>query len=443
MIRLSGLTGILAGSAIAALGFVSSAVLLPPNSSDTSIPDNAAALPPAPVPNDTAMPQTNEAAMPPEAPLGKLDMPERAETMVPAAADDELATPEPSDPLVDRSPGLPFSADAPTRDSSVGMVEATPPALPEPISRPVTSGLPGTPVPPRDAPLPDSPVPPLQNAPQAPEPTEDTAQAISDPAEPRLPGMPVAGLPGTPARPIQTPEAPISAEAEDIAPATALERNSSFAGLQTGGPLMSIILNDPGLPMPLRRSLAALDLPITIALNPMDNSASDAADIYREAGKEVLILANGLPDGARATDLDVTFGAWFDTLPQAVGVLDLPRGGFARNATLTSGVMPLIARDGHGLVSFSGGLSRIAATADSAGVPHEEVFRVLDDEDQSAFTIRRYLDRAVFQASQIGHVIVFGDATNDGTMEALALWRSDGRADQVAVVPISAILLTR
>jgi polysaccharide deacetylase 2 family uncharacterized protein YibQ len=76
-------------------------------------------------------------------------------------------------------------------------------------------------------------------------------------------------------------------------------------------------------------------------------------------------------------------------------------------------------------------------------VPHAEVFRVLDDEDQSPFTIRRYLDRAVFQASQIGEVIVFGDATNDATMEALEMWRSAGRADQVAVVPVSAILLTR
>jgi polysaccharide deacetylase 2 family uncharacterized protein YibQ len=150
-----------------------------------------------------------------------------------------------------------------------------------------------------------------------------------------------------------------------------------------------------------------------------------------------------LPDGARATDLDVTFSAWFDSLPQAVGVLDLPRGGFARNAALTNGVLPLIARDGHGLVSFAGGLSRIDAAAEAEGVPHAEVFRVLDDEDQSPFTIRRYLDRAVFQASQIGEVLVFGDAANDATMEALELWRSDGRADQVAVVPVSAILLTR
>jgi polysaccharide deacetylase 2 family uncharacterized protein YibQ len=221
----------------------------------------------------------------------------------------------------------------------------------------------------------------------------------------------------------------------------ALERNSSFAGVTSAAPPMSIILNDPGLPTPMRRSLAALDMAVTIALNPMDTSAPQAAEIYRAAGKEVVILATGVPRGARATDLDVTFSAYFEQIPQAVAVLDLPRDGFARNTALLSDVLPLLARDGHGLLSFAGGLSRAGTAADAAGVAHATVFRVLDDEGQSPFTIRRYLDRAVFQASQIGQVIVFGDATNDATMEALEMWREDGRIDQVALVPVSGILL--
>jgi uncharacterized protein len=442
MIRLNGLTGGLVGTALAALGFVASAVLVPPRPLQPPVTapfetDAAAALDAAP--EDAALPMTERAAAPePLAPLATPDSTPIEDTPAATAPDAPLA------PL----PDLPQIADDLAPDSPAALAEAKPPSLPEPFLRATPGGLPGTPVPPRGAPLPQSPQPPAQAAPEG-EPA-DTAADDEDPqirAEevspaPSLPGTRAAGLPGTPASPEQSQDAIETTEATDQ-PMTALERNSSFDGLLTGGPLMAIILNDPGLPTPLRRALAAVDLPITIALNPMDTSASQGADIYREAGKEVLILANGLPNGARATDLDVTFSAWFDSLPQAVGVLDLPRGGFARNAALTAGVLPLIARDGHGLVSFSGGLSRVDAAAQTAGVPHAEVFRVLDDEDQSAFTIRRYLDRAVFQASQIGQVLVFGDAANDATMEALELWRSDGRADQVSVVPVSTILLTR
>lgn len=429
MIRLNGLTGGLVGTALAAFGFVASVVLVPPRPPQPPVTASAetdAAAAPDARPEDAALPMTERAVAPePLAPLSTPDTTPTEDT--------------PQAPL----PDVPQIADELAPNSPAALAETAPTTLPGPILRAAPGGLPGTPVAPRDAPLPPSPQPPAEGTPEPD--AEELEPAITDedvPPAPSLPGTRAAGLPGTPATPEQPQDTTDTTEATDQ-PMTAIERNSSFDGLLSGGPLMAIILNDPGLPTPLRRALAAVDLPITIALNPMDTSASQGADIYREAGKEVLILANGLPSGARATDLDVTFSAWFDSLPQAVGVLDLPRGGFARNASLTAGILPLIARDGHGLVSFSGGLSRMDAAAQTAGVPHAEVFRVLDDEDQSAFTIRRYLDRAVFQASQIGEVLVFGDAANDATMEALELWRSDGRADQVSVVPVSAILLTR
>ncbi|MCC1481843.1 divergent polysaccharide deacetylase family protein [Roseibaca sp. Y0-43] len=467
MLRLNGLTGGLAGVAIVVAGFVASTIIAPPSPrqqiatpavAPAQMPAEPSAEPPAP---SDAVEDAAEDAAPladdePTAAEPSAEQPmdmaapeqptDEAPNPAPAMAAEDKPDPAAEAPLADMPPSRPQLADPERPDTPAAMADAAPPALPEPMLRPAPGGLPGAPVPPRDAPLPASP--------DAPQGQEDAASApengttLPDPADspapspedtPSLPGTRVAGLPGTPA----TQPDPADAPEADTPTATALERNSSFDGTLSGGPLMAIILNDPGLPTPLRRALAALDLPVTIALNPMDPSASQGAEIYREAGKEVLILANGLPDGARASDLDVTFSAWFDSLPQAVGVLDLPRGGFARNAALTSGVLPLIARDGHGLVSFAGGLSRIGTAAEAEGVPHAEVFRVLDDEDQSPFTIRRYLDRAVFQASQIGEVLVFGDAANDATMEALELWRSDGRADQVAVVPVSAILLTR
>ena len=79
----------------------------------------------------------------------------------------------------------------------------------------------------------------------------------------------------------------------------------------------------------------------------------------------------------------------------------------------------------------------------TAGVAHAEIFRVLDDGEHSPFTIRRFLDRAVFQASQMGYVIVFGDAANETTLEAIAMWREDGRVGQVTLTPVSAILLAQ
>lgn len=470
MIRLGGLTGVLSGSALAALGFVASVVVAPPTphpapmeqATPETAPEAFSGTAPVQPPDTTAF--TTD-AMPDAAPRIEEretasrsgDAPQReslspqnpdiATAAQPSPPSPETATARPEDPTPPLTVPM---ADVPEPDSPAALAELAPPTLPGPILRDKQTELPETPMPPRDGPLPDSPAPPAPSTAQdtitdpdttpGQDPaTEEIAPELAESDNRRLPGTRITGLPG------QTAEAPVSRS--DVLPepetTTALERNSSFSGPLTGAPLMSIVLNDPGLPMPLRRSLAALEIPVTIALNPMDPSAADAAKIYRDAEKEVLILATGLPSGARATDLDITFSAWFDALPQAVGVLDLPRGGFARNTSLTNGVLPLIAQDGHGLLSFSGGLSRISNVAAREGVPYAEVFRVLDDEDQSPFTIRRYLDRAVFQASQIGEVIVFGDATNDATMEALDMWRSDGRVDQVAVVPVSAILLTR
>ncbi|CUX79700.1 divergent polysaccharide deacetylase family protein [Roseibaca calidilacus] len=475
MIRLNGLTGGLLGSAVVALGFVGSVVVAPPVSRDISgIPASSSpeALPadpapqtapppdaPAPEPEPTEVETTEQADAPePEAdapvpepefamdpapstaPLALPDpvqdpvpeMPEQAPTVDPAPADlpAELMMPQDTTPPSPSPAPQMADTEAPASDNAAALTDTSPPSMPDPDLRAATRGLPDAPVPPRDQPLPPPPSAP------------DAAQAAPEDSAADLPGLPGTRITGMPGQPAAEP-APDPQPEDPPAPATALERNSSFSGTFDDGPLMAVVLNDPGLPTPLRRALAALELPVTIALNPMDPSAAEAADLYREAGKEVLILANGLPDGAQATDLDITFGAWFDSLPQAVGVLDLPRGGFSRNTNLTDQVLPLVARDGHGLVSFAGGLSRVDSAADREGVPHAQVFRVLDDEDQSPFTIRRYLDRAVFQASQIGEVIVFGDAANDATMEALEMWRSDGRADQVAVVPISAILLTR
>ncbi len=479
------LAGLGAGSAVVALGFAASVVVFPPA---RQAPDTADA--PAAQPADTAPAGAGDGM---SAPAGAGDGPQPAEAEAPDTA---TAPPEPSpdtrDTAMAEAPDS--SADAPQAAPATAPAEGQPrDAAPQPAAEaarpgdpaperaatvPVPEGttgrtaLPEPPAPPRDAPRPDAPAAPTPMQ-EDPAPTADADTALADAAAATDPAAgdteqattagtgdgatsanadgdtPRAGEDDTPASrdaeagengPPETRDESAPEAGEATAAQPAVVRNSLFTGTVGTRPLMAVILFDPGLPTPLREDMAARPIPFTVALNPMDPSAQAAARLYRAAGKEVVILATGLPDGAQPSDLDVTFGAYFDALPQAVAVLDPPQGGFARNARLTDAVMPQLARDGYGVLSFAGGLSRVESAAAQAGVAQAEVFRVLDDDGQSAFTIRRYLDRAVFQANQIGQVIVYGDATNTATMDALEMWRTDGRAGQVALVPVSAIL---
>jgi uncharacterized protein len=362
----------------------------------------------ATIPPPEAPPESPLEGMAPQASAPQVQV--TAQTPPPPPVPD-LAQPAP--PAPDNAPPLPDSQSAtlpaiaglntpgaPSDDNSLAAPappEALPPAQEEQVARPEPSAMPGTPVPGR-----------------VPAATESNASP--DAAATALPALPGGGL-------------------------TALERNSQYDGTSDGAPKMALILYDPGLPMALRHAVAAFDFPITLALNPLDPSAAEAAEMYFNAGKEVIILAAGLPTGASPADMDVTLGSYLDSFPTAIGLVDLPTDGFARNAGLLRDVLAILQRDGHGLITFAGGLSQAARAAEAADLRHAEIFRVIDPGPESQFTIRRFLDRAVFQASQMGHVIVYGDAANDATMEALELWRNEGRADQVALVPVSAILL--
>ncbi|MCC5962156.1 MAG: divergent polysaccharide deacetylase family protein [Rhodobacteraceae bacterium] len=421
--------------------------------SDETAPDTDASDAPA---IDSA--EVAESAPPAEEPAPDTDA-----TDTPDLAAMEEAAPSVSETAAD-SPGTPADPDpagaistpAPQpdvpqsdmADDARDLAEDARPAVPPSEAQVALSGLPRAIRPGlrSDGGLPQI-TPPAQAAPDSAEPEAGNGTgAADDPAEvtqqdsPTMPGVRSVGLPQLGLRD------GLPSTESDVPPVTdsqrsAVERNSLYEGISGSGPRMALVLGDPGLPMPIRRDLAAMDLPMTIALNPLDPSASDAAEVYRAGGKEVLIMASSLPDGATASDLDVNFNAYFSALPQAVGVLDLPEGGFTRNARLLDNVLPLLAQDGHGLVSFGGGLTAVDRAAQAADVAQTEVFRVLDAGGESPFTIRRYLDRAVFQASQMGQVVVFGDASNEDTMEALDMWLTDGLADQVTLVPISGILL--
>lgn len=414
----------------------------------------------AAVPDDTggamrpdALPQLAAPAgdMRPDMPAGVArlpDVPDEAQASAdpPSGLDADSAPQAPQQyPPLATAPPTQGTGSAPRAQAELPQPDAPPPAESD---RAQANDLPA----PDPEPAPDDEVLPPADAdmavPDDPEQPQDTDTDTGT----TMPGNRIAGMPGQrlaprdgvaplPSRGVDPPSGDTP---DEPAIATALERNAiAVDPAASDGALMAIVLHDPGLPMPLRRELAARDTAFTVALNPMDPSAAEAAELYHAAGKEVLILANGIPAGATESDIDVTFGAYFDNVPLAAAVIDLPRNGFVRNTRLLSDIMKVIMRDGYGLVTFAGGMGQAARSADALGVPHAEVFRILDAADESAITIRRFLDRAVFQASQVGYVIVFGEASNESTLDALDLWQSEGRVDQISLVPVSAILLGR
>lgn len=233
------------------------------------------------------------------------------------------------------------------------------------------------------------------------------------------------------------------AEAEATAPAPAdlppLQRFARDFENPGGKPLFALLLIDPGTPELDRAALAALPFPVTFAIDPLSDSAAAAAALYRGAGQEVVTLATGIPAGAKASDLEQTFAAYEQRLPEAVALMDITEGGFQDDRGLASEVVPLVKAQGRGLVTFDRGLNAADQVARREGLPAALVFRSLDQDGEDSPLIRRYLDRAAFKAAQEGKVLVVGTSRPE-TVAALIEWSVEGRASSVALAPLTAVL---
>ena len=154
------------------------------------------------------------------------------------------------------------------------------------------------------------------------------------------------------------------------------------------------------------------------------------------------MLASAIPAGATAADLEVTFEANAAALPEAVAVLDLPEGGFQSDRPLATLVVPIVAGQGRGLLTYDEGLNPADQVASREGVRAATIFRRLDAEDEPRTAVRRYLDRAAFKAAQDGQVAVMG-TTRPETVAALMEWSLEGRAAAVALAPVTAVMRAR
>ncbi len=206
-----------------------------------------------------------------------------------------------------------------------------------------------------------------------------------------------------------------------------------------GKPLFAILLRDVGDAGMDRAELAKLPFPVSFVVDPLTTDAREASATYRAAGQEVLTLANGIPPGATAADLETTFATLSAILPESVGVIDQEIGGFQDQRPLATLVLPVIKGEGRGLVTYDRGLNAADQIARRDRVPAAVIFRVLDAEGESKITIRRYLDRAAFKAAQEGAVVVIGD-TRAETVAAILEWTVEGRAATVSLAPVTAVM---
>jgi len=233
---------------------------------------------------------------------------------------------------------------------------------------------------------------------------------------------------------------PVAEAAADIRPVVA---NSLSFDVPKGKPLMSFVLIDDGSTVITGGAgLAALrsfPYPLSFAVDTALPDAADRVATYSAAGFEVLAMID-LPKGAQPSDAETTFAATLDRIGPVVAVLEGTGSGLQDNRAVADHVTDILVQSGHGLVTQDKGLNTMPKLARKNGVPADPVFRDFDSKGQDARVIRRFLDQAAFKARQEGAVIMLGRLRPD-TVSALLLWGLQDRASDVALVPISAVLL--
>lgn len=288
-----------------------------------------------------------------------------------------------------------------------------------------------------------------------PAPTEAPRAPVAPDAgeedSPRIAALPQAGGDdaGESTRPgVGTPVVPLT-ERDNSAPDTGSDASGTDPGLppieafaapfvnEEGKPLLSIVLMDEPDAVGAE-ALLEFPYPLTFALDPEDPEAAQKMTMYRNAGFEVVLLAN-LPDGSTAVDVETALEVWFNSLPETVALLEGTGSGIQGNRELSDQVTAVVKASGRGLVTQDRGLNTVQKLAARDGVPSDVVFRDFDGAGQTPTVMRRFLDQAAFRAGQLGGVIMLGRVQPD-TISALLLWGLQDRASRVALAPLSVTL---
>ena len=355
------------------------------------------------------------------------DIPPEAETALDAPA--PPATPDTDTPSMEMA-----SADSPARRDS-----ALPDAPQDEVAPEVSTQ---TPTPPLPAPLVpgEDALPRVSTLPGST--SSETAgtgrPAIGTPAgslADRGAGESASRLPSigeaAPAEPTPAPEAAPS----ELSP---LERYAVPAEAEDDAPRMAIVLIDDGTGPLGPDTVGEFPFAVSFAIPASHPDAAATAQGYRDAGFEVLAIA-GVPEGAQATDVEVTLEGSLGAVPEAVAVMEAPGDGLQATRAISEQAAQYLGASGHGLLMQPKGLNTGEALARREAVPTVTVFRDFDGEGQDPRVMRRFLDQAAFKARQEGAVVMLGRLRAD-TVSALLLWGLQDRASSVALVPISLVL---
>jgi uncharacterized protein len=204
-------------------------------------------------------------------------------------------------------------------------------------------------------------------------------------------------------------------------------------------PVLAVVLVDNGASQSLRDQVADLPFPVAVALDPLAPDAVDAAAFYRGAGVEIVMLATGIPRGAEASDVEVTFATHAEVLPEAVAVMDTEEGGFQNNRPLATLVAPTVAAQGLGLITWDEGLNAGDQVARREGMSAGLIFRRFDEAGNNDTGMRRTLDRAALKAGQDGATIVAG-VVNAQSLQSLVAWTLGAKGQAVAMAPVSSAM---
>jgi len=356
----------------------------------------------------------------------------------PRAGEDAPVLPNPqalAPMMPDDTSDLPVPPESPPVEATgpgEGPAQVAPaaPSLPVPPPRPRV--LPA----PAPAPIAGSPVPESQTESETePEPETEARPSVGRPATSILNRLDPDGTPASETLAEGTPEEPA-----DLPP---LRRNAQPFENAAALPLMSIVLMDSGADLDADGvglpALSSFPYPVSFAVDAGLPDARARMERYRAEGFEVLVMVD-LPEGARATDAEVSLGAALDGLPDVVAVLEGTGAGLQATREVADQVTGILKASGHGLVTQNRGLNSMPNLAVKEGVAAAPVFRDFDSEDQTARVIRRFLDQAAFRAGQEGAVIMLGRLRPE-TIEALLVWGLADRAGSVALAPVSAVLL--
>jgi uncharacterized protein len=205
-------------------------------------------------------------------------------------------------------------------------------------------------------------------------------------------------------------------------------------------PRVGLVLLDVSRDLAAEAALVDLTFAVTVGLDPFDPDSLRRALIYRAAGHEIVLTLDGVSPLSTASDLEVLFDAWLTDFPEVIGVVDVPPGDGRRSRALAQSLVPLLRDAGLALIAPDRGLSPLLSAARAGGVAQAGLYRSLDPADETADAVRRFLDRAAFEAERQGSIAVIGRADREETRAGIVDWLAGTRAARVQATPVGAVL---